>query len=310
MLVALTGASGFIGSYTVRALKRQGHDVRALVRRTSRRDHIEKDVREFVEGPQDDREVMIRLCDGVDAVIHNSVDWSNARPGEDSDNFGHFRSNVLGSLDLLETARQAKVGQFLFVSSGAVNHEIVTTPTITETHPTWSGNTYGAYKAAVEPFLKAYRHQYGMNTSIWRPVAVYGVEPKLENSQWFNLIEPAVRGERVDKTGGGKITNVHDVADALALAVGDEQVAGEVYNLAERYLHWCQPPQMAAEVSGSGADVVDHTGDGGPKNQYDPSKAIAFFDRHGHRQGLRRGEDGVRAYVEEVVDRLKAMRAA
>ena len=50
MLVALTGASGFIGSYTARALHRAGHTVRALVRPTSRRDHIEDVVSEWREG--------------------------------------------------------------------------------------------------------------------------------------------------------------------------------------------------------------------------------------------------------------------
>ena len=300
MLVSLTGASGFIGSYTARALKSAGHEVRALVRSTSRRDHIEDVVASFVEGDIADPSAMEKLCDGAEAVIHNAVDWSAVR-GDDA--FAHFDRNVAGSLKLLETARRKGVGQFLYVSSGAVNHEIVTTPIITETHPTWSGSLYGAAKAAIEPFLKAYHFQYGMNTSAWRPVAVYGVDPDLERSQWFESIDAARRGEPVDRPGGGKITNVQDVADALALAVGDEAVSGEIYNLAEQYLYWCQPAMMAAEISGSGAKVADYR-EGGPKNQYDKSKAVAFFERHGHAEGLRRGESGVRAYVEELLEAL------
>ena len=302
MLVALTGGSGFIGSYTVRALKREGHDVRALVRNSSRRDHIEADVAEFVEGDVADESVMPKLCDGVDAVIHDAVDWSSVR--DDGAAFDHFDKNVAGTLKLLETARRKGVGQFLFVSSGAVNHEIVTPPTIAETHPTWPNSLYGAYKAAVEPFLKAYHFRYGMNTSSWRPVAVYGVDPKLEKSQWFDLIDAARKGEAVDKSGGGKITNVNDVADALAYAVGDESTAGEIYNLAEMYLHWCEPPMMAAELAGSRAKVADRRGDGGAKNSYDKSKAVAFFDRHGNADGLRRGREGVRRYVGELLNAL------
>ena len=132
-------------------------------------------------------------------------------------------------------------------------------------------------------------------------MAVYGLDPKLEKSQWHKLIDAARKGEKVDKSGGGKITHVQDVADALAYAVGDDSTAGEIYNLAEQYLHWCEPPMMAAEISGSGAEVVDHTGSGGAKNSYDKSKAIAFFDRHGNDQGLRRGRDGVREYVRQLV---------
>ena len=300
MRVALTGASGFIGSYTAQRLASLGHDVVALVRDTSRRDHIKSHVTDFVEGDLSDADAMKRLCAGADAVIHNGVDWHAIRKSSPA---GHFRQNVLATLDLLDTARREDVGQFIFVSSAAVNHEIVTTPSIDETHPAWPGNLYGAYKAAIEPHLKAYHTTYGMNTSAWRPAAVYGVDPQLKRSQWFKTISSAKQGERVDATGGGKITHVQDVADALAHAVGDEQVAGEVFNLIEQYLYWCVPPMMAAEISGSNAEVVDHRGDG-PTNHYGTAKAIAFFDRHGVGEGLRRGEAGVREYVADLIEKI------
>ena len=299
MRVALTGASGFIGSYTARALQREGHAVRALVRSSSRRDHIEDAVAEFVEGDLADTDAMAKLCDGVDAVIHNGVDWSAIKSGATE----HFRTNLLATLDLLETARQHGVGQFLFVSSAAVNHEIVTTPTIDETHPTWPSGLYGAYKAAVEPHLKAYHVRHGMNTSSWRPAAVYGVDPKLDKSQWHDTITAAAKGERVDAKGGGKITHVEDVADALALAIGDEKIAGEVFNLIEQYLYWCVPPMMAKEIADSDAEVVDHRG-AGPSNVYSTHKAVAFFDRHSHPTGLRRGESGVRRYVADLLAKV------
>ena len=135
-------------------------------------------------------------------------------------------------------------------------------------------------------------------------MAVYGVDPKLDKSQWFDAINAVRQGEAVDESGGGKITNVNDVADALAYAVGDESTAGEIYNLAEMYLHWCEPPMMAAELAGGGAKVVDHRGDGGATNRYDESKAVAFFNRHGNADGLRRGREGVRRYVGELLDVL------
>src|SRR5215218_4269666 len=75
MLVALTGASGFIGSYTARALHGAGHDVRALVRSTSRREHIADSVAEWREGDASDPQAIAGLVAGVDAVIHNAADW-------------------------------------------------------------------------------------------------------------------------------------------------------------------------------------------------------------------------------------------
>src|SRR4051794_11137491 len=132
MKVALTGASGFIGSYTAAALHGAGHQVRALVRSSSRRDHIERHVSEWTIGSQSEQRAIEELVAGVDAVIHNSVDW-NAREQSPLDN---FQNNVLGSLRLLEAARLAGVRQFIFVSSVAVYHEISDewNGQITETH--------------------------------------------------------------------------------------------------------------------------------------------------------------------------------
>lgn len=300
MLVALTGASGFIGSYTARSLKSRGHAVRALVRASSKRDHIADSVSQFVEGDQADPAIMRQLvADGVEAVIHNAVDW-DARSRSNEENFRH---NLLASLQLLEFARIAGVKQFIFVSSVAAYHEILQDRPLDENHPTWPSGMYGAYKAAVEPHLKAYHYSYGMNTSAWRPAAVYGIDPKLTRSQWYNLIDSARRGERISNDRGGKITHVQDVADALALAVGDDSTAGQLYNLVDGYIYWQVAAELAKEISGSNAVIEDRKGKG-PKNQFDTRKAVAFFDRHGNTVAIRRGVEGVRQYAAELLRML------
>ena len=302
MLVALTGASGFIGSYTAAALAPRGTRCGRCVRATSRRDHLAPFVSEWCVGDAADPQAVAGLVAGAEAVVHNAADWEalHRSPG------ANFEKNVLGSLRLLEAARAAGAGQFLFVSSVAVYQEILPAANgrIDETHPTWPGSLYGEYKAAVEPHLKAYHATAGMNTSSGRPAAVYGVDPDLPRSQWYELVRTARDGGTVDTPHGGKITHVRDVADALALAVGDGAVAGQFYNLVDRYLYWQQAAEFAKEITGSAATVVDRKGEG-PQNQFDCAKAIAFFDRHGNRTALRRGADGVKAYVGEL---LSAMR--
>src|SRR4051812_28736712 len=299
MLIALTGASGFVGSQTAQSLHRAGHDVRALVRPTSRRDHIEAYVTEFREGEQDDPQTMAGLVAGVDAVIHAAVDWHAREQGPGP----NFQRNVLASLQLLEAARLAGVPQFLFVSSVAVYHDILQDRPLDENHPTWPNSIYGAYKAAIEPHLKAYHFHFGMDTSSWRPAAVYGVDPNLTRSQWYDLVKTAKEGGTIDEPRGGKITHVEDVADALTLAIGDDSVAGEFYNLVDGYMYWQGAAELAKELTGSDATIIDRAGDG-PKNTFDTTQAALFFRRHGNTVALNRGVDGVRAYVRELLQRL------
>jgi nucleoside-diphosphate-sugar epimerase len=299
MLVALTGATGFIGSYTAAALRGAGHTVRALVRETSRRDHVAPDVAEWRVGDAADPQALAGLVAGVDAVVHNAVEWDALQRSP----LVNFERNVLASLRLLEAARLAGVEQFLFVSSVAVYHEILPGRPLDEAHPTWPNSVYGAYKAAIEPHLRAYHTTYGMNTSAWRPAAVYGVDPILKKSQWYDLIATARAGGQIDTPAGGKITHVRDVADALALAVGDDAVAGQFYNLVDGYLYWQAAAEFARQISGSSATIIDRKGNG-PRNQFDTTKAVAFFDRHGNSAALRRGPEGVRGYVADLLARI------
>jgi len=299
MLVALTGASGFVGTHTAEALHRAGHDVRALVRPQSRRDHLEPFVAEWCVGDQADPQVQAALVRGAEVVIHNACDWNALELAP----VRNFESNVLGSLRLLEASRQAGAEQFLFVSSVSVYHEILHDRPLDEAHPTWPNTLYGAYKAAVESHLKAYHFAYGVNTSSWRPAAIYGIPPDPRQAQWGELIRTARDGGTVETAQGGKITHVRDVADALTLAVGDDAVAGQFYNLVDCYMYWQVAAELARELSGSSATIVDRKGHG-PRNQFDTRKAIEFFTRHCNATALRRGINGVREYIRELLGML------
>ena len=74
MLVAITGATGFAGSHTLRALVDAGHSVRALVRDPAKLDRIRAlhalPEIDAVIGDMNDCDAIARLVDGVDSVIH------------------------------------------------------------------------------------------------------------------------------------------------------------------------------------------------------------------------------------------------
>jgi nucleoside-diphosphate-sugar epimerase len=299
MLVALTGASGFLGHYTAAALRQKGHRVRALALAATQRSQAEPIADEWQVGDQYDPLAQSELVAGTDAVIQVAIDWAALNQGP----IANFERNVLGSLRLLETAKQAGVRQFLFVSSLDVYDEILPDRSLDETHPTWPASIYGAYKSAVELHLKAYHATHAMNTSAWRPATMYGLNPKLQKSLWFDLVKTVREGGEASTDAAGLLVHVEDVAEALALAVGDESVAGQFYNLVDCGMEWQEAADITRALSESGAVNQDR-----PSRQrqqpFNPAKAVAFFDQHGHEGALRRGREGVAQYLAALLKAL------
>jgi nucleoside-diphosphate-sugar epimerase len=114
MKVLVTGASGLLGGAIAELLADRGDTVRALVRRTSKRSHLEKLPNiEFFEASLDQPERLNAAVAGVDAIIH-SAGLVKAR---DADEF--FSVNVGGTSNLVEAARLrgSELRRFVYVSS-------------------------------------------------------------------------------------------------------------------------------------------------------------------------------------------------
>lgn len=255
MRVALTGASGLVGSQTARALAAAGHEVRGLVRTGTA-----PEIADVHRGDFADPSVAARLVAGCGALVHAAVHWSLEKPTDD-ENFAH---NVAGTAALLDAARAAGA-QVLFVSSAAVYHGLPPGP-VGAGGPVRPTSVYAASKIAVEALLAAYHATYGLNTSWWRPPMLYGRHPVFARSRWFDPCSAT----------DGYVAAVDDVAAALALAVGDPDVAGRGFDLADCYVTW----------------------DGGAPAAGVPPRPIARGDWLERRPGLlRRGIPGVEAYL-------------
>ncbi len=98
---AVTGARGYVGSHIAQKLEEAGHKVLRLGRDSRRDDRL------FVLGEP----VAASTLEGVNAVIHCAYDFRPRTAAED------HRVNVEGSLQLLESARQARVQRFIFIST-------------------------------------------------------------------------------------------------------------------------------------------------------------------------------------------------
>jgi nucleoside-diphosphate-sugar epimerase len=289
--VALTGISGFIGSVLARHLHSAGHSVVGMVRSTSRRDHVEGWVERFVVGAQDDETAWAALLEGVDCVIHNSVDFAPLRSGGDLDD--HLRSNLLGSIRLL---RASAGRQFVFMSSVAVHHDMRPrwAGRVDEDHPLRPSSWYGAYKAAVEAHLWAAHYGEGQHTCALRPCAVYGIDPVLERSIGYSIVESLRARRSYRRPGGGKFVHVDDVAASAVAVVGNPAAAGRAYNLADCYARWGDWAALAAEVLGIEAEI-DLSSPPDPKNQFTKDAAGTLG------VALDRGQEGIRAHLRELI---------
>ena len=70
MKVLITGASGFLGGHLVEAFRREGYEVRAMVRRTSKTGLLDSSGAETVVGDLFDPESLAQAVAGTDVVVH------------------------------------------------------------------------------------------------------------------------------------------------------------------------------------------------------------------------------------------------
>lgn len=261
MKIAITGATGFLGRYIVERLAADGHTFRCWHRPSSDRGGFEAvaDRVEWVKGSLTDPGAPARLVEGFDAVVHAALDRPGKRfIGAEGDVVTFAEANVIGTLRLIEAARAAGVGRFLFVSTCAVHDRILDDRPLDENHPTRASHHYGAHKAAIEQFVHSYGFGEGYPICSLRPCGIYGVERPVEESKWYGLIEAVVRGETVECRRGGKEVHVADVAEAAAvlLAAPADRIIGESFNCCERYFSEYEIAALAKELAGSDATIV------------------------------------------------------
>lgn len=220
MKVLVTGASGFLGGHVAELLSKRGDQVRALVRTTSNRRHLEslRNV-ELFEGSVEALDRVRDAVDGVDAVVH-SAGLIKARS---TDEF--FAVNVGGTSNLVEAARKQRLERFVFVSSleacgPSANCEPV--PADQENPVT----AYGRSKLAAEKVVLSAKDD--MPVVILRPGAIYGPRDG-EILEAFKAIKRGVLPLVAGGEAKGMWIYATDCAEACALAIDADVPSGSTY---------------------------------------------------------------------------------
>jgi nucleoside-diphosphate-sugar epimerase len=278
MRIAITGATGFLGPYLVTHLANRGHVCRCWYRPSSLRSglsSIPQNQLEWVIGELGNEQASRTLVTGCDAVVHAALYRHGVHfTGGEGDVVEFVRTNVVGTLQLIEAARVTGVPRFVFISTCAVHDVILEDRPLDEKHPLWPKSHYGAHKAALEKFVHAYGFGAGYDICALRPTGIYGLAHPPEESRWFDLVRAVAGGQDVACQGGGKEVHALDVARSVEILLEAEGIAGQAYNCYDRYISEYDVAELAKKLTGSSSRIRGEPGH--PKHQIVTDKLRAL----------------------------------
>lgn len=209
----MTGGAGFIGSATVNALLARGDEVVVIDQRAAAPADL-----------CDEGAIEAAVTTDVEAVVHLAARTSVL--GTVADPLGTFRVNVEATSRLAEQCRRRGVPRLVFASTNAVVGAGIADGALIDERTTLVPLTpYGATKAAAEAVLSAYRHSYGLQTTVLRLTNVYGpgMLAAAKDTAVARLLRAALSGDVFDVYGVGDQVRdyvfIDDVVDALLAAV-------------------------------------------------------------------------------------------
>lgn len=224
-LVAVTGASGFIGRHAVQRLLAAGLRLRLLARDPARLPSL-PETPEVVTGSLQDPAALARLVEGADAVVH----LAGSVRGVTREQFD--RVNAAGAGACAAAARKAGVARFLLISSLAAREPRL--------------SAYAASKRAGEERVASAAGT--MAITVFRPPAVYGPGDE-EMLALFRLMARGVAPVFGSPSARFSLIYVTDLADAIVSWVTAETAPVEVLEIDDGERDGYGWPEVCAAVS-------------------------------------------------------------
>ena len=244
MRILVTGGAGFIGSNLVERLVADGHSVEVL---DDFNDFYSPQIKRgnlaAVAGRVAVHEVDIRDVDAVNRVVSGGkfdciahiAARAGVRPSITQPKL-YIETNVTGTFNLLEAARNAGVKRFINASSSSVYGVLKTAPFREDMCLNQTISPYAATKLAAEQLCSNYSHLYGMRTTSLRFFTVYGPRqrPDLAIHKFTKSI---LEGKPIDQFGDGSTgrdyTYIDDILQGVTACLTYEGPLSDVFNLGE-----------------------------------------------------------------------------
>ncbi len=237
--ILVTGGAGFIGSCFIRKMLNEHKGIKIInLDALTYAGNIQNldDVKDnpdykFVHGNICDKKLVPQLAEQVDAIVNFAAESHVDRSITGPEIF--IETNVKGTLNLLQAAKQFKVERYLQVSTDEVYGTLGKTGYFTETTPLAPNSPYSASKAGADMLVRAYFETYKLPALITRCSNNYGPYQYPEKLIPF-FISQLNKGEKVPVYGDGLNVRdwlyVYDHCAAIDTVLHKGRI-GEVYNI-------------------------------------------------------------------------------
>ncbi len=238
----VTGGAGFIGSNLCEAILKMGYKVRCLDDLSTGKQanvdiFLDNPNYTFIKGDIKDLDTCMAACEGVDYVL-NQAAWGSVPRSIEMPLF-YEKNNIMGTLNMMEAARQQGVKKFVYASSSSVygDHPVLPKKEGQE------GNLLSPYaltKRVDEEFAKLYTRLYGLDTYGLRYFNVFGRRQDPDGAYAAvipKFIKMLMNGETPTINGDGMqsrdFTYIENVIEAnLKACLAPHEAAGNAFNIA------------------------------------------------------------------------------
>jgi len=184
----VTGGAGFIGSNIVEELLKQGHTVRVLDNfSTGKRENLKEfhsDI-ELFEGDIRSYHIVRQAVSGIEVILHQAA--LPSVPRSINDPITTNEVNVMGTLNILDAAKDAGVKRIVYASSSSVYGDNPVLPKREDMLPN-PLSPYAVAKLAGEKYCQVFSKLYGLETVILRYFNVFG--PRQDPHSQYSAVIP------------------------------------------------------------------------------------------------------------------------
>ena len=204
----VTGSSGFLGSHVADILTEKGHKVVLFDTKPSKHKSANQD--EFI-GDILNMDDVEKAANGCDYIFHFAaqadIETSNLSPNST------IKSNIIGTLNLLEASRKNNIKRFVFASTVYVYSNL--------------GGFYRVSKQSCEKIIEQYFEEFNIRYTIIRYGSLYG-----NRANKFNFISKALtqalKNKKIVRNGNGneirEYIHVKDAAELTIKSLSDDYI--------------------------------------------------------------------------------------